>query len=218
VEKSVAGVTGAVTGVAGSAAGAVNEATGMAGTDTLTAPAGTGSSTECDASGLAAPTDLTPGEFPADPWTLKSSKLKLTNLVLHGVVTVQTAAGPKRVLKFTAEQVDIGDLQMSVKQGSQLQHVDGAPGSTSTMRDQTVTMYVESLTGTIANLEGIPLPPVLRLTLTPDTLPEWLYNLLGDANAKLQLTMDDVDVVQAGQTGGDLTIPGMHAYATPLTS
>jgi hypothetical protein len=214
----VAGVTGAVTKSGGEVAGAVNRATGQAGSDStgLLGGKGLGSSTQCDTSKAAAPMDLSPGEFPADPWNLKASKLGLHNAVFHGVVTVQTAGGPKRVLKFTAESVDIGNLQMSVKQGTQRQHVDGGPGTTSTMRGGMVTMYVESLTGTIANLEGLELPPILRVTLTPDLLPEWLWNLVGNLHAKLQLTLNDVDIDQAGQTGGNLTIPGMHGYATNL--
>jgi hypothetical protein len=41
-------------------------------------------------------------------------------------------------------------------------------------------MYVESLTGALSGTEGIPLPPVVRLHLTPDTAPEWLYGTVGN--------------------------------------
>ncbi|KOU62178.1 hypothetical protein ADK57_25260 [Streptomyces sp. MMG1533] len=76
-------------------------------------------------------------------------------------------------------------------------------------------MCVESLTGTLSGLEGVPLPPVLRLHLAPDTVPEWLYDTVGKLDLKLQLGLDDADIDQAGQVGGELVIPGIHGYGTP---
>lgn len=146
---------------------------------------------------------------------MKGSRLELRDLVFGGVVTVDTAAGPKRVLKFSAATVTIRDLKMAVPDGPQIQHIDGAPRSTSTLRGAGITMYVESLTGTLSGVEGIPLPPVLRLHLTPDTVPEWLYDTLGKLGLKLRLGLDDADIDQAGQTGGELVVPGIHGYGTP---
>lgn len=145
---------------------------------------------------------------------MKGSRLELHDLALGGVVTVETAAGPKRVLKFTAAAVTIRDLKMAVPVGPQIQHIDGAPGSTPTLRGDRITMYIESLTGTLSGAEGIPLPPVLRLHLTPDTVPEWLYDTVGELGLKLQLSLNDADIDQAGQTGGALVIPGIHGYGT----
>ena len=175
----------------------------------------------CDTSKLAAPLDatVTPGEMPADPWTLKTTKLALGNTQFWGVKTVKTTAGDVRVLKFTAQTVGIGDLDMSVKQqtGEEL-HVQGGPGTTSTMTGGTVTMYVTSLSGTLAKAEGIPLAELgIKLTLTPDTLPEWLYDLVGSVPVPLNLELDDATAIQAGQFGGNLTIPGMHLFYTPLS-
>ncbi|WP_329281534.1 hypothetical protein [Streptomyces sp. NBC_01451] len=102
---------------------------------------------------------------------------------------------------------------MAVPVGGRIQHIDGAPGSTSTLRGDRITMCVESLTGTLSGVEGIPLPPVLRLT--PDTVPEWLYDTLGKLGPKLRLGLDDADIDQAGQTGGELVIPGIHGCGTP---
>lgn len=130
-------------------------------------------------------------------------------------MTVDTAAGPKRVLKFSAAAVTIRDLKMAVPVGPQIQHIDGAPGSTSTLHGDRITMYVESLTGTLSGAEGIPLPPVLHLHLTPDTVPEWLYDTVGKLGLKLRLVLDEADIDQAGQTGGRLVIPGIHGYGTP---
>lgn len=168
----------------------------------------------CDISDLAAPEDKNAGRFAAESWNMKGSRLELRDVVFGGVVTVDTAAGPKRVLKFSAAGVTIRDLEMAVPVGPQIQHIDGAPGSTSTLRGDRITMYVESLTGTLSGAEGIPLPPVLRLRLTPDTVPEWLFDTVGKLGLKLQLSLNDADIDQAGQTGGELTIPGIHGYGT----
>ncbi|MFF7889960.1 hypothetical protein ACH40F_56045 [Streptomyces sp. NPDC020794] len=168
----------------------------------------------CDISDLAAPKDKSGGRFAAESWNMKGSRLELRDVVFGGVVTVDTAAGPKRVLKFSAAGVTIRDLKMAVPVGPQIQHIDGAPGSTSTLRGDHITMYVESLTGTLSGAEGIPLPSVLRLQLTPDTVPEWLFDTVGKFGLKLQLSLNDADIDQAGQTGGELTIPGIHGYGT----
>ncbi|MEY9877168.1 hypothetical protein ABH931_006692 [Streptacidiphilus sp. MAP12-33] len=178
----------------------------------------------CDISHLAAPLDtsvssqLAAGTMPVEKWTLKSSDLKLINTEFHGVVTVPLADGStQRVLKFTAEAVNIGDLDMSANQRGQEVHVQGSPGSTSTMRGGTVTMYVTELKGTLLAAEGIPLSLLnVSLDLTPDTLPQWLYNLIGAIPIPLTLEMGNVTAIQQGQFGGNLTIPGMHLFYTPL--
>ncbi|HMG61643.1 MAG TPA: hypothetical protein VK599_01730 [Streptosporangiaceae bacterium] len=161
---------------------------------------------------------LPAGTFPADPWTLKTSRLELINTQFWGVKTVHTAGGDVRVLKFTAQQVNIDNLDMSVPQRGQKLHVQGGSGTTSTMRGGTVTMYVTSLSGTLSKAEGIPLAWLnVSLTLTPDTLPQWLYDLVGSVPVPLMLELNNATVMQAGQTGGNLTIPGMHLYYTPLS-
>ncbi|MEV0637387.1 hypothetical protein AB0I77_21020 [Streptomyces sp. NPDC050619] len=174
-----------------------------------------GTARNCDIGDLKAPEDHQAGRFAAEAWKMQGSRLDLRDLVFHGVVTVDTAAGPKRVLKFSAAAVSIHDLKMSVPVGPQIQHIDGAPGSTSTLRGDEVTLYVESLTGTLSSVENVPTPPVLRLHLTPDTVPEWLYDTVGKLGLKLQLSLNDADIDQAGQTGGKLVIPGIHGYGTP---
>jgi hypothetical protein len=175
---------------------------------------GTGAARTCDISDLKAPEDTSAGRFAAESWNMKGSHLELRDLVFGGVVTVDTAAGPKRVLKFSAADVTIRDLKTAVPVGPQIQHIDGAPGSTSRLRGDRITLYVESLTGTLSGVEGIPLPPVLRLHLTPDTVPEWLYDTAGKVGLKLRLGLDDADIDQAGQTGGELVVPGIHGYGT----
>lgn len=173
----------------------------------------------CDASKLAAPMESLPaGTFPVDPWTLKTSRLELINTQFWGVKTVHTAGGDVRVLKFTAQQVNIDNLDMSAPQDGRKLHVQGGSGTTSTMRGGTVTMYVTSLSGTLSKAEGIPLAWLnVSLTLTPDTLPAWLYDLVGSVPIPLTLELTNATAIQAGQTGGNLTIPGMHLYYTPLS-
>ncbi|WP_037678313.1 hypothetical protein [Streptomyces griseus] len=58
---------------------------------------------------------------------MKGSRLELRDLVFGGVVTVDTVAGSKRVLKFTAAAVTIRDLKMAVPVGPQIQHIEERP-------------------------------------------------------------------------------------------
>ncbi|MFI0897980.1 hypothetical protein [Streptomyces sp. NPDC020983] len=133
--------------------------------------------------------------LPDDPWTLKSSLLTLYGLKYDGIVQVKTYSGTvKDVLKFTATGIDIGDLHQIVNgpRGTKT-HVTASKGSTSTIRNGTVTMYTESLSG---NLLG-----VVPITFTPKAPPPLSLPVL---------FFTDVTVVQAGQFGGDLTVPGMR--------
>ncbi|WP_328977470.1 hypothetical protein [Streptomyces canus] len=59
------------------------------------------------------------------------------------------------------------------------------------------------------------MPPVLRLHLAPGIVPEWPYGTVGKLDLKLQLGLDDADIDQAGQVGGELVLPGVHGYGTP---
>jgi hypothetical protein len=132
---------------------------------------------------------------PDQPWTLKSSVLTLHGLNYDGIVKVKTASGTvKDVLKFTATGVDIGDLDQTVV-GPRNTHteVKAAKGSTSTIRNGTVTMYTESLSGNLLGLIPITFTPKAP---PPLTLPELFFT--------------DVTVVQAAQFGGDLHVPGMQ--------
>jgi hypothetical protein len=133
--------------------------------------------------------------LPDHPWTLKSSKLTLHGLNYDGIVQVRTWSGQvKDVLKFTATGVDIGDLWQIVDQ-PQGGHtwVKARAGSTSTIRNGTVTMYTESLSGNLLGLIPITFTPKAP---PPLTLPELFFT--------------NVTVVQAAQFGGDLHVPGMQ--------
>ncbi len=135
--------------------------------------------------------------LPDTPWTLKTDLLTLTGLDYKGIVEVRTHNGTvKKVLKFTATGVDIKNLHQIVDgPNGTKSHVQAAAGSTSTIKDGTVTMYTESLKG---NLFGL-----IPITFTPNSPPP--------VNVPVAF-FTNVTVIQAGQFGGTLTVPGMHVY------
>ncbi|MFE3945278.1 hypothetical protein ACFXPV_25975 [Streptomyces sp. NPDC059118] len=137
--------------------------------------------------------------LPTDPWILESSMLTLNGLDYKGIVEVKTYNGTvKKVLKFTASSIDIDNLhQKTVGPAGTTAHVEARKGSKSTIRDGTVTMYTEELKG---NLFGL-----IPITFSPGTPPP--------LNVPFAF-FTKVKVVQAGQFGGTLTVPGLHNYFT----
>ncbi|WP_432101755.1 hypothetical protein [Streptomyces sp. bgisy091] len=137
--------------------------------------------------------------LPDDPWTLETSKLTLTGLDYKGIVEVKTYNGSiKKVLKFTADTIDIKDLhQLTKGPAGTTGHVKAEEGSTSTIRHGTVTMYTESLKG---NLFGI-----IPITFSPDSPPPLNVPFAFFTNATVK---------QAGQFGGSLKVPGLQNYFT----
>ncbi|MEU6734273.1 hypothetical protein ABZ929_13885 [Streptomyces physcomitrii] len=145
--------------------------------------------------------EQTPTVLPNQPWFLKASSLTLKGLDYKGVVNVKQADGKvKQVLKFTVDNgTDIGDLHQTIvdqKTGKTI-HVEAAKGSTSTIRGGRTTLYTEELKG---NLFGL-----IPITFDPEHEPP--------INVPLAI-FTDVTVRQAGQFGGDLTVPGLHTYIT----
>ncbi|WP_405869287.1 MULTISPECIES: hypothetical protein [unclassified Streptomyces] len=139
-----------------------------------------------------------------DPWYLNASSLLLKGADYQGVVEVKTANGTtKKVLKYVISGgTDIGDLHQTVKdtQQDKTYHVQAGSGTTSTIRDGDTTMYTESISG---NLFGL-----IPITFSPDSPPPLNIPLIYFTNVK---------VVQAGQFGGTLHVPGMHVYTTEGT-
>ncbi|WP_329257602.1 hypothetical protein OG223_35640 [Streptomyces sp. NBC_01478] len=137
--------------------------------------------------------------LPDDPWYLNASSLLLKGADYQGVVEVKTASGKvKKVLKYVISGgTDIGDLHQTVddKQSGKTYHVQAASGSTSTIRDGDTVMYTESISG---NLFGL-----IPITFDPDNPPPLNIPLIYFTNVK---------VVQAGQFGGTLTVPGLRSY------
>ncbi|WP_393060547.1 hypothetical protein [Streptomyces sp. LN549] len=141
--------------------------------------------------------------LPNDPWILESSMLTLSGLDYKGIVEVEKGDGTtKKVLKFTASSVDIKDLhQLTVgPMDGVTGHVKARKGSTSTIRNGTVTMYTEELKG---NLFGL-----IPITFSPETPPPLNVPFAFFTNVK---------VTQAGQFGGTLTVPGLQNYFTQGT-
>ncbi|MEV0226613.1 hypothetical protein [Streptomyces sp. NPDC050704] len=138
-----------------------------------------------------------------DPWQLQASSLLLKGADYQGIVKVKTANGTvKEVLKYViSDGTDIGDLHQTVddQDAGVKYHVQGAKGSTSTIRDGKTIMYTESISG---NLLGL-----IPITFDPKHPPPLNIPLIYFTNVK---------VIQAAQFGGTLTIPGMRQYNTPL--
>jgi hypothetical protein len=136
-----------------------------------------------------------------DPWYLNASSLLLKGADYQGIVEVKTANGTKKkVLKYViSEGTDIGDLHQTVndKQAGKTYHVQAGSGTTSTIRNGTTIMYTESISG---NLFGL-----IPVTFSPENPPPLNIPLIYFTNVK---------VVQAGQFGGDLHVPGLHQYTT----
>jgi hypothetical protein len=139
--------------------------------------------------------------LPDAPWTLQASSLLLKGADYQGIVKVRTASGTvKEVLKYViSDGTDIGDLHQTVKDDlvGKTYHVQAAKGSKSTITDGKTIMYTESISG---NLFGL-----IPVTFSPKSPPPLNIPLIYFTNVK---------VIQAGQFGGTLTVPGLHQYTT----
>ncbi|MEU9290632.1 hypothetical protein AB0D57_39845 [Streptomyces sp. NPDC048275] len=142
-----------------------------------------------------------PVTLPDDPWYLNASSLLLKGADYQGIVKVKTANGTvKKVLKYViSDGTDIGDLHQTVddKQAGKTYHVQAGSGTTSTIRDGKTVMYTESISG---NLLGL-----IPVEFSPENPPPLNIPLIYFTKVK---------VVQAGQFGGTLTIPGLHQYTS----
>ncbi|WP_369249261.1 hypothetical protein [Streptomyces sp. R41] len=174
--------------------------------DAVTATPSPSASSSTDPSDCPVATDEEGGvdnasPLPDDPWYLNASSLLLKGADYQGIVKVKTANGTtKKVLKYViSDGTDIGDLHQTVKdkQSGKTYHVQAADGSTSTIRDGKTIMYTESISG---NLLGL-----IPITFSPDNPPPLNIPLIYFTKVK---------VVQAGQFGGSLTVPGLHSYIT----
>ncbi|MGW3981628.1 hypothetical protein [Streptomyces mirabilis] len=200
VKNTVKDATDTATKAAEDTTKAVKDATGA-----VTSPSPSASSTT-NAADCPVATDAeggvdNPVTLPDDPWYLNASSLLLKGADYQGIVKVKTANGTvKKVLKYViSDGTDIGDLHQTVndKQSGKTYHVQAGSGTTSTIRDGKTVMYTESISG---NLLGL-----IPITFSPDNPPPLNIPLIYFTKVK---------VVQAGQFGGTLTVPGMHQYVT----
>ncbi|MFD8425460.1 hypothetical protein [Streptomyces sp. NPDC059466] len=201
VKKAVKDTTDTATKAAEDTTKAVKDAT-----DAATSSPSPSASATTDPSDCPVATDAEGGVdnsvlLPDDPWYLNASSLLLKGADYQGVVKVKTASGKiKKVLKYViSDGTDIGDLHQTVNdaQAGKTYHVQAGKGTTSTIRDGKTVMYTESISG---NLLGL-----IPITFDPDNPPPLNIPLIYFTKVK---------VVQAGQFGGTLTIPGLHQYTS----
>ncbi|MFF3640540.1 hypothetical protein [Streptomyces sp. NPDC002564] len=140
-----------------------------------------------------------PAPIPNQPWHLEASSLTLKGADYQGVVNLTMPNGQsKQALKYVIQKTDIGDLHQIVEgPGGKKYHVEAAKGSTSTIRDGETTMYTERISGKLFGL--------IPITFDPEHPPPLNIPLIH---------FTDVKVQQAGQFGGNLTIPGLHQSIT----
>jgi hypothetical protein len=206
VTDTVKDTTEKVTDTASKAASDTTETVKKAAADAVTESPSPSASATTNAADCPVATDDTGGvdnavTLPVDPWHLNASSLTLKGADYQGIVKVRTADGSvKKVLKYViSDGTDIGDLHQTVddKLSGKTYHVQAAKGSTSTIRDGKTIMYTESISG---NLLGL-----IPVTFDPDNPPPLNIPLI---------YFTKVTVVQAGQFGGTLTVPGLHQYTT----
>jgi hypothetical protein len=157
-----------------------------------------------------APLDLPPIRPANGSWVLRADRLVLRGSRFRGVVTLRTAAGAVRVLKFTARSLDAVDLDVTAGRGRAALRLRSRPASTSTIEgrggDGTVTLYVSKLSGTLVGLDGSPLPADRAVTLTPDAVPLWLSQ---PPSRTRTLTFVDATMSPVAQFGGQLSLTGL---------
>lgn len=143
--------------------------------------------------------EQTPSPIPNQPWHLEASSLTLKGADYQGVVNLQMPNGKsKQALKYVIQNTDIGDLHQIVEgPAGKKYHVEAAKGSTSTIRGGETTMYTERISGKLFGL--------IPITFDPEHPPPLNIPLI---------YFTDVKVQQAGQFGGNLTIPGLHQSIT----
>ncbi|CAM5324508.1 Hydrogenase expression protein HypF OS=Streptomyces alboniger OX=132473 GN=CP975_24805 PE=4 SV=1 [Streptomyces alboniger] len=139
--------------------------------------------------------EQTPVPIPNQPWHLEASSLTLKGADYQGVVNLTMPDGrTKQALKYVVQNTDIGDLHQIVEgPAGKKYHVEAAKGSTSTIRGGETTMYTERISGKLFGL--------IPITFDPEHPPPINIPLIH---------FTDVKVQQAGQFGGNLTIPGLH--------
>jgi hypothetical protein len=156
--------------------------------------------------GAGTPVDRLPARPANVPWVLRADRLVLHGSTFRGVVTVRTAAGSKRVLKFTARSLDFGDLDLTAGRGRAAVRLRAKPATTSTLKGKDlVTLYAQKLSGTLVGLGDAPLPADRSVTVTPDALPTWLSH---PAVPTRTVTFENVTVSQVAQLSGDMSIAG----------
>jgi len=131
----------------------------------------------------------------------------MSGLAYHGIVDTVVGGKTIKVLKFTATSVKIKNLVQTADRGGGHKIITtAAPGSTSTLTGDTITMLTAEIKGTAA-VTIIPGLPPLRLPIDYTATSPPLIT-------PPEVTFENVVVTNTDQTGGTLTIPGAHIIAT----
>jgi hypothetical protein len=161
-----------------------------------------------------APLDPTPARPTTTSWVLRADRLVLRAVGFRGVVTVRTAAGPIRALKFVARSLAAVNLDVTAGRGRAAVRLRARSRTTLTGQggNGVVTLYIRSLSGTVTSLGGASLPVNRTVAITPDAVPPWLAHLVTRTRT---ITCVDATVSPVAQFGGDLSItePLLHAPA-----
>ncbi|MET7861096.1 hypothetical protein ABZS81_28640 [Streptomyces sp. NPDC005318] len=153
-----------------------------------------------------APVDRSPARPAGVLPELRAGRLVLHGSTFRGVVTVRTAAGSERVLKFTARSLDIGGLDLTAGRDGAAMRLRTGPATTSTVKGRDmVTLYTRKLSGTLVGLGGAPLPADRSVAITPDALPPWLTH---PAVPTRTVTFENVTVSRPARFSGDMSLPG----------
>ncbi|WEO93479.1 hypothetical protein A6P39_005290 [Streptomyces sp. FXJ1.172] len=162
-----------------------------------------------------ASTDRTPVVPANDTWTLRSRRLVLRDAEFAGVVTVRTATGRKRLLKFTARSLRAADLDLAVRRGATTWHLTAGAGTIATAGGPT-TLYAEEVVGQALRLGGRTVAPRGRVVISPNSVPQWLSPAVPAArNARHRtITIEGAALYRIRLTGGNLKVPRPHIRTT----
>ncbi|MGW1889092.1 hypothetical protein ACWCP6_02375 [Streptomyces sp. NPDC002004] len=147
----------------------------------------------------------TAARLPGASWTLRADRLVLHGTAFRGVVTVRTAAGSRRMLKFTARSLDIGGLDMTTDRGGSAPRLRAGPGTATVTAEGggVVTLYMRKLSGTVAGRGGAAQRAGRGVTVTPDAVPRWLTRPTAPVRT---LALENVTVSRVAQFGGRLSV------------
>lgn len=158
------------------------------------------------------------GPAPSPPWhgvtswTLRAERLVLHGFTFRGVVTVRTATGATRVLKFTARSVDAVGLDVTGGRDRARTRLRTGSATTSTFEGDRsgggpLTFCVRRLSGTVAAIDGSSLPAGRATTITPDAVPAWLTAPAASART---VTFVGATASRFTQSGGSLSVTGLR--------
>ncbi|KOV58047.1 hypothetical protein [Streptomyces sp. MMG1121] len=144
-------------------------------------------------------------------WTLTSRRLVLYDTQFAGVVTVKTAAGTNRLLKFTVRSFEAADLDLTIRRGLATWHLRAGAGTVATAGSPT-TLYAERLVGKAFSLGRRTSTPRGRVVISPSSVPRWLSPRVPAAwNARHRaVTIEGAALYRIRLAGGTLKMPRPH--------